>query len=235
MNLSDSEIIRGLMQDNGYHIVENIDEANIVLINTCSVREHAEDRVLQRIQNLRKTKQEHNLILGLIGCMAERLQDKLFDIEKSIDVILGPDNYRKLPEYIKQIENKRKICDTELSKEETYSDIIPVRESAISAWIPIMRGCDNYCSYCIVPYTRGIERSRNFSNIVEEAKNLINQGYKELYLLGQNVNSYSWNNAEGKTTDFSGLLEKTALTSFVIFKGLDNSIKMKRRFLHFER
>ena len=205
MNLSDSEIIRGLMQDNGYHIVENIDEANIVLINTCSVREHAEDRVLQRIQNLRKTKQEHNLILGLIGCMAERLQDKLFDIEKSIDVILGPDNYRKLPEYIKQIENKRKICDTELSKEETYSDIIPVRESAISAWIPIMRGCDNYCSYCIVPYTRGIERSRNFSNIVEEAKNLINQGYKELYLLGQNVNSY-----KDSDKDFSDLLKTVA-------------------------
>ena len=190
MNLSDSEIIRGLMQNSGYNIVENIDEANIVLINTCSVREHAEERVLQRIHNLKKTKKDQNLILGLIGCMAERLQDKLFKIEKSIDVILGPDNYRKLPEYIKQIENRRKICDTELSKDETYSDIIPLRESSISAWIPIMRGCNNYCSYCIVPYTRGIERSRSFSNIIEEAAKLISQGYKELYLLGQNVNSY---------------------------------------------
>jgi tRNA-2-methylthio-N6-dimethylallyladenosine synthase len=205
MNLSDSEIIRGLMLDNGYQIVENIDSANIVLINTCSVREHAEDRVLQRIQNLRKTKQEKNLILGLIGCMAERLQDKLFDIDKSIDVILGPDNYRKLPEYIKQIETKRKICDTELSKEETYSDIIPLRESPISAWIPIMRGCDNFCSYCIVPYTRGTERSRGFSNIIDEAKKLINEGYKELYLLGQNVNSY-----KDENKDFSDLLKSAA-------------------------
>jgi tRNA-2-methylthio-N6-dimethylallyladenosine synthase len=205
MNLSDSEIIRGLMQDNGYKIVENIDEANVVLINTCSVREHAEERVLQRIQNLRKTKQEKNLILGLIGCMAERLQDKLFDIDKSIDVILGPDNYRKLPEYIKQIETKRQICDTVLSEEETYSDIIPLRESTISAWIPIMRGCDNYCSYCIVPYTRGTERSRNFSNILDEAKKLIGEGYKELYLLGQNVNSYKDNDK-----DFSDLLGSVA-------------------------
>ncbi len=190
MNLSDSEIISGLMRDKGYQIVDNLESAGIVLINTCSVREHAEERVLQRIRSLKKNKKDQDFVLGLIGCMAERLKEKIFELENEIDIVLGPDNYRELPEYINEIERKRRICDIDLSDEETYSDITPLRESAISAWIPIMRGCDNYCSYCIVPYTRGSERSRTHESIIEESKKLIAQGYKELYLLGQNVNSY---------------------------------------------
>jgi tRNA-2-methylthio-N6-dimethylallyladenosine synthase len=204
MNLSDSEIITGIMKANGYEIVTTLEEANIILFNTCSVREHAEERVIQRIRSIKKIKQNH-IIFGLIGCMAERLKEKIFNIEKSIDLILGPDNYRKLPEYIKQIEQQKKLCDTTFQHEETYSDIIPSRESDVIAWIPIMRGCDNHCSYCIVPLTRGKERSRDFNSIIDEAKKLISENYKELYLLGQNVNSYNY---DGK--NFSDILESVA-------------------------
>jgi tRNA-2-methylthio-N6-dimethylallyladenosine synthase len=211
MNLSDSEVIMGIMKSNGYEIVSTIEEANIILFNTCSVREHAEERVLQRIRSIKKLKQKH-MIFGLIGCMAERIKEKLFDIEKSIDLILGPDNYRKLPEYIKQLENQKKncdtsfnICDANFNNEETYTDIIPSRESNVTAWIPIMRGCNNLCSYCIVPLTRGKERSRDFNSIIDEAKNLISENYKELYLLGQNVNSYHYDDK-----NFANVLESVA-------------------------
>jgi tRNA-2-methylthio-N6-dimethylallyladenosine synthase len=204
MNLSDSEIIIGIMKANGCEVVTQLEEATIILFNTCSVREHAEERVIQRIRSIKKLKKEHT-IFGLVGCMAERLKEQLFNIEKSIDLVIGPDNYRQLPEYIKQIEHQQKVCDTNFKHEETYSDIIPFRESNVTAWIPIMRGCDNLCSYCIVPFTRGKERSRDFNSIIDEAKNLISENYKELYLLGQNVNSY---NCSGK--NFSDVLESTA-------------------------
>jgi len=203
MNLSDSETIIGIMKENGYENVNSLEEANIILFNTCSVREHAEERVLQRVRSIKKSKQ-NDMIFGLIGCMAERLKEKLF-MEKSIDLILGPDNYRKLPEYIKQLEHEKKVCDTNFNNEETYSDLVPYRQSKVTAWIPIMRGCDNLCSYCIVPLTRGKERSRNFKSIIEEAKKLISENYKELYLLGQNVNSYYY---DGK--NFSDVLESVA-------------------------
>jgi tRNA-2-methylthio-N6-dimethylallyladenosine synthase len=202
MNLSDSEIVQGLMQSYGYKVTNNINEANIILINTCSVREHAEERVIQRIRNLRSLKRDNtDLRLGVIGCMAERLKDKLFDIDSNIDVILGPDEYRKLPAFFNDLkQNEKKIC-TEFNYLETYDDIIPYRNSNISAWIPIMRGCNNFCSYCVVPYTRGKERSKSFDSILNESKDLITRGFKEIYLLGQNVNSYF---DSGK--DFSDLL-----------------------------
>ena len=205
MNLADSEIISGLMSTRGYNITSEIEDADIILLNTCSVREHAEERVIQRIKTLSKLKSKKPFILGVIGCMAERLKEELFEIDYEIDLVLGPDNYRKLPEYINNIEEQKKICDTQLSEVETYSDIIPSRDSTVTAWLPIMRGCDNYCSYCIVPFTRGKERSRSFSSIIDEAKYLIDKNYKEIYLLGQNVNSYF-----DSDKDFSDLLSSVA-------------------------
>ncbi len=205
MNLADSEIISGLMSTRGYNITSEIEGADIILLNTCSVREHAEERVIQRIKTLSKLKSKKPFILGVIGCMAERLKEELFEIDYEIDLVLGPDNYRKLPEYINNIEGQKKICDTQLSEVETYSDIIPSRDSTVTAWLPIMRGCDNYCSYCIVPFTRGKERSRSFSSIIDEAKYLIDKNYKEIYLLGQNVNSYF-----DSDKDFSDLLSSVA-------------------------
>jgi len=205
MNLADSEIISGLMSTRGYNITSEIEGADIILLNTCSVREHAEERVIQRIKTLSKLKSKKPFILGVIGCMAERLKEELFEIDYEIDLVLGPDNYRKLPEYINNIEEQKKICDTQLSEIETYSDIIPSRDSTVTAWLPIMRGCDNYCSYCIVPFTRGKERSRSFSSIIDEAKYLIDNNYKEIYLLGQNVNSYF-----DSDKDFSDLLSSVA-------------------------
>lgn len=205
MNLADSEIISGLMSTRGYNITSEIEGADIILLNTCSVREHAEERVIQRIKTLSKLKSKKPFILGVIGCMAERLKEELFEIDYEIDLVLGPDNYRKLPEYINNIEEQKKICDTQLSEVETYSDIIPSRDSTVTAWLPIMRGCDNYCSYCIVPFTRGKERSRSFSSIIDEAKYLIDKNYKEIYLLGQNVNSYF-----DSDKDFSDLLSSVA-------------------------
>jgi tRNA-2-methylthio-N6-dimethylallyladenosine synthase len=202
MNLSDSEVVQGLMYNSGFNLTDKIDEANIILLNTCSVREHAEERVIQRIRNLRSLKrQKKDLILGVIGCMAERLKEKLFDIDDNIDLILGPDEYRKLPEYIAKLKDQSKIINTELNYSETYDGITPYRSGSVSAWIPIMRGCNNFCSYCIVPYTRGQERSRSFDSIIDEAKSLISAGYKEIYLLGQNVNSYY-----NSDRDFSDLL-----------------------------
>lgn len=205
MNLADSEIISGLMSTRGYNITSEIEGADIILLNTCSVREHAEERVIQRIKTLSKLKSKKPFILGVIGCMAERLKEELFEIDYEIDLVLGPDNYRKLPEYINNIEEQKKICDTQLSEIETYSDIIPSRDSTVTAWLSIMRGCDNYCSYCIVPFTRGKERSRSFSSIIDEAKYLIDNNYKEIYLLGQNVNSYF-----DSDKDFSDLLSSVA-------------------------
>jgi tRNA-2-methylthio-N6-dimethylallyladenosine synthase len=215
MNLSDTEIIRGLMQDSGFNITNNVNDANVIIINTCSVREHAEERVISRIKNLRKiTTKRNDVILGIVGCMAERMKEKLFDIDDTIDLIIGPDEYRNLPKYIFELKSEKKIHNTDLNFFETYDNIIPHRNNTISAWIPIMRGCDNFCSYCVVPYTRGRERSRSFSGILKESADLIQKGYKELYLLGQNVNSYS---ESGK--DFSDLLREVSF--------LSNSIRVR--------
>jgi tRNA-2-methylthio-N6-dimethylallyladenosine synthase len=215
MNLSDTEIIQGLMQNSGFDITNDVQDANVIIINTCSVREHAEERVISRIKNLRKIKTlKNDVILGIVGCMAERMKEKLFDIDDSIDLIIGPDEYRNLPKFILELKTEKKIHNTDLNFIETYDNIIPHRNNIISAWVPIMRGCDNFCSYCIVPYTRGRERSRSFNGILKESSELIQKGYKEIYLLGQNVNSYT---DSGK--DFSDLIKEVSL--------LDNTIRVR--------
>lgn len=211
MNFSDSEIVGSIMTDHHYAITDKIDDADIILINTCSIRDNAEQRVRKRITELGKLKKKQpNLKIGILGCMAERLKEKLLEEEKDVDIIAGPDAYRDLPQLINSVEDGRKAINVLLSAEETYGDIRPVRldPNKISAFISIMRGCQNYCSYCVVPYTRGKERSRNPETIINEARDLFEQGYREVTLLGQNVNSYKWDK-NGKMT-FPELLEKVA-------------------------
>ncbi len=212
MNFSDSEIVASLMTDAGYSLTTDLAEADIIFVNTCSIREHAEQRVRKRLRELKSLKKKKpHLLTGLLGCMAERLKNQLLFEEKSVDIIAGPDAYRELPKLIDIAAEGQKAINVFLSAEETYADINPVRllNNGVSAFISIMRGCENYCSYCVVPYTRGKERSRDPESIFNEAKELFEKGYKEITLLGQNVNSYKW----GKTdnyTDFPAIMEKIA-------------------------
>ncbi|MFA6923986.1 MAG: tRNA (N6-isopentenyl adenosine(37)-C2)-methylthiotransferase MiaB [Bacteroidales bacterium] len=209
MNFSDSEIASSVMIKNNYEITDNPKQADIILINTCSVRDNAEQRVRNRLKNLTPLKKKKkDLIIGIIGCMAERIKEKLFEEEKKIDIVAGPDAYRNLPELIETAVKKLKAINVKLSCEETYDDIIPfkVESKGISAFISIMRGCENFCSYCVVPFTRGKERSRNPETIIKEAKKLFANGYREIILLGQNVNSYKWNSNFG----FTNLIELVA-------------------------
>ena len=195
MNAGDSEIVVSIMQEEGYRYTENIDEADIVLINTCSIRDNAEQRIWGRLSAMRQIKKRKpTLIVGIIGCMAERLKEQLIEKGTGVDIVAGPDSYRSLPELVRTAENGAKGINVELSKEETYAEIAPVRldRNGVSAFIAIMRGCNNYCAYCVVPYTRGIERSRDPQTIVAEARTLFENGYREVTLLGQNVNSYSF-------------------------------------------
>ena len=195
MNAGDSEIVVSIMQDHGYRYTENIDEADIVLINTCSIRDNAEQRIWGRLSAMRQIKKRKPaLIVGIIGCMAERLKEQLIEKGTGVDIVAGPDSYRSLPELVRTAEDGAKGINVELSKEETYAEIAPVRldRNGVSAFIAIMRGCNNYCAYCVVPYTRGIERSRDPQTIVAEARTLFENGYREVTLLGQNVNSYSY-------------------------------------------
>ncbi len=211
MNFSDSEIVGSIMTDHNYTTTNNIDDANVVLVNTCSIRDNAEQRVRKRITELGKLKKKHpDLKIGIIGCMAERLKEKLLEEEKDVDLIAGPDAYRDLPQLMNSVEDGRKAINVLLSTEETYGDIRPVRldSNKISAFISIMRGCQNFCSYCVVPFTRGKERSRNPETIINEAKELFEQGYREVTLLGQNVNSYKWD--ENGKMSFPELLKKVA-------------------------
>ncbi len=216
MNFSDSEIVASIMLENGFEATTEILDSDIIFINTCSIRDHAEKRVLNRlkqIQHLRKN--NPNLIIGVIGCMAERMKTDLLEEEElgmRIDMVAGPDVYRDLPKLLSDVESGQKACNVLLSTEETYADITPVKYSGnkISAFISIMRGCENFCSYCVVPFTRGKERSRNPETILKEAKELFNQGYREITLLGQNVNSYKWK--EGNI-NFSKLLESISAIS----------------------
>jgi tRNA-2-methylthio-N6-dimethylallyladenosine synthase len=195
MNFSDSEIVASIMHENGYHTTPNIYESDVVLINTCAIRENAEQRVRKRLTEF-KTLKKHkpDLVVGVLGCMAERLKEKFLEEEKLVDVVVGPDAYRSLPELVSRVEDGEKTVNVILSLEETYADINPVRlgGNGISAFISIMRGCDNMCSFCVVPFTRGRERSRNPETILQEARDLFNAGYKEVTLLGQNVDSYIW-------------------------------------------
>ena len=195
MNAGDSEIVVSIMQQEGYRYTENIDEADIILINTCSIRDNAEQRIWGRLSAMRQLKRRKpSLIVGIIGCMAERLKEQLIEKGTGVDIVAGPDSYRSLPELVRTAEDGAKGINVELSKEETYAEIAPVRldRNGVSAFIAIMRGCNNYCSYCVVPYTRGIERSRDAETIIAEARTLFENGYREVTLLGQNVNSYSF-------------------------------------------
>ena len=215
MNVNDSEVVLSILQDEGYSLTENIEEASLILANTCSIRDNAEQRIWGRIDQFRLQKKSRpDVIIGIIGCMAERLKEKLL---AKVDLVAGPDSYRSLPSLLSAIAPDRPQINVLLSHEETYADIKPVRmdKNGVSAFISIMRGCNNVCSYCVVPYTRGAERSRDPFTIVNEAKDLWSRGYKEVTLLGQNVDSYNWIDKEtGKhSTNFAQLLEMVAKIS----------------------
>ena len=190
MNLSDTEIVLSVLNDYGYQETEEIGKSDVILLNTCSVRDNAEKKIRNRLVHLRSLKKKNpGIVLGIIGCMAERLRDGI----KSVDLIVGPDEYRKLPLLIESVlETGEKGIAVKLSKVETYDDIKPLRKDGVTAWISVMRGCDKFCTYCVVPFTRGRERSRYYESIINEAKNLDEQGFKEITLLGQNVNSYKF-------------------------------------------
>jgi tRNA-2-methylthio-N6-dimethylallyladenosine synthase len=195
MNVNDSEVVVAIMQKAGYSVTRDIGEANLILINTCSVRDNAEQRVWGRLEYFRQEKKKRpNVSVGLIGCMAERLKESLLE-NNIVDVVVGPDAYRELPKLVEKTESGQKGINVLLSRDETYSDISPVRldKTGVTAFISIMRGCNNMCAFCVVPYTRGGERSRNPETILRELKELSENGYKEVTLLGQNVDSYSWN------------------------------------------
>ena len=213
MNVADSELVVSIMQENGFTLTKEMEEADIIFTNTCSVRDNAEQRVWGRLdvfKQIKKTKP--SVLIGILGCMAERLKDNLLEKEKLVDLVIGPDSYRSLPDLINLAESGQKAVNVLLSREETYADINPVRYSSngISAFISVMRGCDNMCTYCVVPFTRGRERSRDPLTIVSEAKDLIQKGYKEVTLLGQNINKYNWQN---KKVSFAELLELVAQVS----------------------
>ena len=211
MNVVDSEVIFAIMAKEGYERTESMDEADIILANTCSVRDNAEQRIWGRIELFHTQKKKRpEVIVGIVGCMAERLKDKLTDTGK-VDLVAGPDSYRAIPELIRNITPDRPQVDVLLSHEETYADIVPVRtdKNGVSAFISIMRGCNNVCSYCVVPYTRGAERSRDPKTILSEARDVFSRGYREVTLLGQNVDSYLWK-CDAGTVTFAQLLESVA-------------------------
>ena len=215
MNVGDSEVIFSILGKEGYECTESMDEADVILANTCSVRDNAEQRIWGRIEVFHKQKEKRSgVVVGIVGCMAERLKDKLLDTHK-VDLVAGPDSYRTLPALLKDIAPDKPQINVMLSHEETYADIVPVRtdRNGVSAFISIMRGCNNVCSYCVVPYTRGAERSRDPQTIVNEARDVFGKGYKEVTLLGQNVDSYNWKPAEGEGCDFPKLLEMVARIS----------------------
>lgn len=224
MNFSDSEVVASILKKEGYVTTRNFEEADVIFVNTCSIRDKAEQTVRQRLYIFKKQKkQKPGLIIGVLGCMAERLKDTLLEEEKLVDLVVGPDAYRDLPKLLENVQGGQRAVNVLLSREETYADISPVRlsENGVTAFISITRGCDNMCSFCVVPFTRGRERSRNPLSIVAEARELVENGYKEVTLLGQNVDSYRWNiNKKGAienpnipTTSFAELLEMVAKVS----------------------
>ena len=215
MNTADSEVVASIMQMGGYSLCDSVDQADAVFVNTCSIRDNAEQKIFSRLQffNALRKKNKH-LIVGVLGCMAERLKDELLT-HHQVDLVAGPDAYLDLPHLMGQVEKGEKAINVTLSTDETYREIIPSRigGNRISGFISIMRGCNNFCSYCIVPYTRGRERSRDPESILNELKDLQARGFKEVTLLGQNVNSFSFADAAGNRTDFPALLEKVALAA----------------------
>ena len=212
MNVADSEVVAAILEHSGYALVKDREEADILLVNTCSVRENAEQRVRGRVQGFSQLKKKNpELLVGIMGCMAERLGEKLFEQEKNVNIVVGPDAYMDLPLLIDKAGKGEKAINTDLSLTETYKDICPTRieETAISGFVSIIRGCDNFCTYCIVPYTRGRERSRSVESIIREVKDLFSKGYREVTLLGQNVNSYNFKEGDS-VVDFPVLLERVA-------------------------
>jgi len=206
MNVADTELIMGILKDHGYGLAKELGEADVVLLNTCSIRDNAEQRIYGRLGNLKTLKNSNpNLVVGVLGCMAERLRKDLVEEKKIVDLVVGPDEYRRIPEFIDLAFNGEKGIGVRLSKTETYDDIIPYREDGLSAWISVMRGCDKFCTFCVVPFTRGRERSRSLKSIVDEIRYLSDRGFKEVSLLGQNVNSY----LDGEN-DFADLLAASA-------------------------
>ncbi len=229
MNFSDSEIVASILQKEGYNTTTDINEADLIFVNTCSIREKAEQTVRKRLNNFHQIKKNNpNAKIGVLGCMAERMKQQLLEEEKLVDMVVGPDAYRDLPNLVKEVETGQKAVNVILSKEETYADISPVRlgGNGVTAFISIMRGCDNMCTFCVVPFTRGRERSRNPETIVQEAQELFDKGYREVTLLGQNVDSYLWyggglkknyenltEEEKAQSVNFAQLLEKVAQVS----------------------
>jgi len=215
MNFADSEVVASILQEGGFGPTRNFEEADLIFINTCSIREKAEQTVRKRLTELRKVKKSNpGALLGVLGCMAERLKAKFLEEEKLVDMVVGPDAYRTLPSLIAEAEDGQRGVNVLLSREETYADIAPVRlnSDGVSAFVSIMRGCNNMCSFCVVPFTRGRERSRDAISIIQECEALSNDGYKEVTLLGQNVDSYYWVDEQNDTiVTFANLLEKVAL------------------------
>lgn len=209
MNVSDSEIVAAVLHQDGYSTTDRIEEADVIFLNTCAIRENAELKIHYRLESLRVYKRRNpKLVIGVLGCMAERMKTKLFEEEKIVDLIAGPDAYRSLPQLIELAETGQKAANVFLSLEETYADITPVRRAGVSAFVSIMRGCDNMCSFCVVPFTRGRERSRPVQSILDEIKQLSDEGFKEVTLLGQNVNSYR---DEQSGVDFAELMYRVSL------------------------
>jgi len=217
MNFADSEVVASILQKENIGSTTSIENADIILINTCSIREKAEEKIRKRLTEFKQLKkQKPGLVIGVLGCMAERLKGNLIEEEKLVDIVVGPDAYRTLPQLIEDAETGQKAVNVLLSRDETYADISPIRlnSNGINAFVSIMRGCNNMCSFCVVPFTRGRERSRNAQSIVLEAEALFNDGYREVTLLGQNVDSYHWRDEETKTNvSFAELMEKVALIS----------------------
>jgi tRNA-2-methylthio-N6-dimethylallyladenosine synthase len=217
MNFSDSEIVTSILQEGGYATTANFENADVILLNTCAIRENAEQKVRNRLNNFGYLKKKRpDLVVGVLGCMAERLKTKFLEEEKLVDVVAGPDSYRDLPNLLSEAEDGHKAINVFLSKEETYADISPVRlnSNGVTAFVSIMRGCDNMCSFCVVPFTRGRERSRDVYSIIKECQDLLDNGYKEVTLLGQNVDSYKWTSQDGlEKVNFAQLLERVALIS----------------------
>jgi len=229
MNFSDSEIVASILTEHGFNTTRDIEEADVIFVNTCSIREKAEQTVRKRLRTFQKLKEKKkDMTIGVLGCMAERLKSKFLEEEKLVDIVVGPDAYRDLPNLINTADHGQKAVNVQLSKEETYADISPVRlnSNGVTAFVSIMRGCDNMCTFCVVPFTRGRERSRDAESIINEVRELHEKGYKEVTLLGQNVDSYLWYGGGAKmdfkklseiqqasSVNFAQLLEKVALIS----------------------
>jgi tRNA-2-methylthio-N6-dimethylallyladenosine synthase len=217
MNFADSEVVASILQNQGFGITKHFQEADIIFINTCSIREKAEATVRKRLTEFRKIKSYNpGLLVGVLGCMAARLKSKFLEEEKLVDIVVGPDAYRNLPALIEEAEGGQKGVNVLLSRDETYADISPIRlnSNGVTAFVSIMRGCNNMCSFCVVPFTRGRERSRAADSILTECRDLFNEGYREVTLLGQNVDSYQWLNPEDNTViSFANLMEEVAKIS----------------------